>query len=294
MELFREVLLDVRCAGQAQGTKRSAGAQNQRKPLQARLTGKRPSSVGLEANAAFRAYQEEPRARTGGAGRLPSGLFPEDRAVHIVEPNGDLWSYFAVYDGHGGSEAVDFCQTKLHGLVLDELLNVTRTAGEPVGDEVVAEVLSRAFRRVDEQLKLLGTWHCGCTATVVLAHRTASGLRLHSANVGDSRAIVLESGSACRLTRDHRPTDPVEKQRVEAEGGFVANHGRVGGQLAVSRALGDHSLKSCGVTWRPHICAREVPQAGTKAAVTISVCGRGLVQDTVLVIASDGLWDVMC
>lgn len=212
-----------------------------------------------EANAAFRAHMED------------SSVIIDPL---LAEQDGELWGYFAVYDGHGGRQAVDFCETKLHGLVLDELLNVTRMAGEPVADEVVGEVLSRAFRRVDEQLKLLGTWRCGCTATVVLAHRTASGLRLHSANVGDSRAIVLESGSECRLTRDHRPTDPAEIQRVEAEGGFVAR-GRVVGQLGVSRALGDHSLKSVGVTWHPHICTREVPQ------------------DAVLVIASDGLWDVM-
>ncbi|CAE7596554.1 PTC1 [Symbiodinium pilosum] len=212
-----------------------------------------------EANAAFRAHMEDSSVAIDPL---------------LVEQDGEVWGYFAVYDGHGGRQAVDFCEAKLHGLVLDELLNVTRMAGETVADDVVAEVLSRAFRRVDEQLKLLGTWRCGCTATVVLAHRTLTGLRLHAANVGDSRAIVIDSGSESRLTRDHRPTDPAEIQRVEAEGGFVAR-GRVVGQLGVSRALGDHSLKSVGVTWHPHVCTREVAQ------------------DAALVIASDGLWDVM-
>ncbi|CAE7948300.1 PTC1, partial [Symbiodinium sp. KB8] len=224
-----------------------AAPQSRQRPKALRNVPRTTASLcraASEANAAFRAHMED------------SSVIIDPL---LAEQDGELWGYFAVYDGHGGRQAVDFCETKLHGLVLDELLNVTRMAGEPVADEVVGEVLSRAFRRVDEQLKLLGTWRCGCTATVVLAHRTASGLRLHSANVGDSRAIVLESGSECRLTRDHRPTDPAEIQRVEAEGGFVAR-GRVVGQLGVSRALGDHSLKSVGVTWHPHICTREVPQ----------------------------------
>ncbi|CAE7226934.1 PTC1 [Symbiodinium sp. CCMP2456] len=122
------------------------------------------SRAASEANATFRAYHE-------------------DRSVIIdpflVEPNGDAWGYFAVYDGHGGSEAVDAVKAQLHILVLDELVRVTRAG--PVTDAVVAGVLTRAFRRVDEQLKLLGpaTWQCGCTATVVLSHRTAARLRLH-------------------------------------------------------------------------------------------------------------------
>eukprot|EP00439_Symbiodinium_sp_Y106_P082424 s1332_g21.t2 len=144
--------------------------------------------AACEANAAFRDHMED--------------------SYVIIDPffeqHGEHWGYFAIYDGHGGRQAVDFCETKLHGLVLDELRNVTGMAREPVADEVVGEALSRAFRRMDERLKLLGTWRCGCTATVVLARRTASGLRLHSANVGDSRAIVLESGSECRLSQDHR------------------------------------------------------------------------------------------
>ncbi|CAE7518714.1 PTC1 [Symbiodinium natans] len=119
-----------------------------------------------EANAAFRAHMED------------SSVVIDPL---LAEPDGELWGYFAVYDGHGGRQAVDFCEAKLHGLVLDELLNVTRLAGEPVADDTVADVLFRAFRRVDEQLKLLGTWRCGCTATVVLAHRTPAGqMRLHA------------------------------------------------------------------------------------------------------------------
>jgi len=202
----------------------------------------------------------------------------EDSSV-VIDPylagDGDTWAYFAVYDGHGGRQAVDYVEAKLHGIILEELKAAIAAAEDRLTDQAVSDSMSKAFYRVDEQLKPLGTWRCGCTATVVLAHRSAGSLRLHVANVGDSRSIAIDAAnSEWRISRDHRPNDPAEIQRVESEGGFVTR-GRVAGQLGVSRALGDHSLKSVGVTWRPSVCARDATQ------------------DTALVIGSDGLWDAM-
>mmetsp|Transcript_932 Transcript_932/g.2191 ORF Transcript_932/g.2191 Transcript_932/m.2191 type:complete len:95 (-) Transcript_932:150-434(-) len=52
--------------------------------------------------------------------------------------------------------------------------------------------------------------------------------------------------------------------------------GRVAGQLAVSRALGDHHLKTSGVIANPHITTVNLTSA-----------------EQILVIASDGLWDAV-
>jgi serine/threonine protein phosphatase PrpC len=41
------------------------------------------------------------------------------------------------------------------------------------------------------------------------------------ANVGDSRAVVCERGSAKQLTVDHEPHETNERQRIEKHGGFV-------------------------------------------------------------------------
>jgi protein phosphatase 1L len=41
------------------------------------------------------------------------------------------------------------------------------------------------------------------------------------ANVGDSRAVVCEMGSANQLTVDHEPDTTEERQRIEKHGGFV-------------------------------------------------------------------------
>ncbi|CAE8583835.1 unnamed protein product [Polarella glacialis] len=216
--------------------------------------------VAQEANSAFRAHMED----------VAVVLDP----FLLSDIDSDYWSYFAVYDGHGGSQAVDYCESKLHGVILDELRAALGPNGG-ISDDGVAEVMSRSFHRIDDQLKLLGTWRCGCTATVVLAHKTAGGLRLHLANVGDSRCIAIDGNHGeWRLSRDHRPNDPLEIQRIESEGGFVSR-GRVSGQLGVSRALGDHGLKNAGCSWRPFVFARDASN------------------DVALVIGSDGIWDAI-
>lgn len=54
----------------------------------------------------------------------------EDSSV-VIDPfvgdAEDSWGFFAVYDGHGGRQAVDFCEQKLHTTLQDQ------TAGPPCG-----------------------------------------------------------------------------------------------------------------------------------------------------------------
>lgn len=218
------------------------------------------TSLASEPNAQFRSYME-------------------DTSVILDPINascGEQWAIFAVYDGHGGRQAAEFCQTTLHEVALEELRRAQGVQpGSPLTDESVADSLTRAFLSVDEQLRIMGAWRYGCTATLALARRSAAGLRLHVANVGDSRCIAVDAAHRdWRLSVDHRPGDPAETRRVEAAGGFVAR-GRVSGQLGVSRALGDHCLKNQGLTAHPHVSTRDAS------------C------DACLVIASDGLWDAM-
>lgn len=206
-------------------------------------------SCASDPNEQFRSYMED-----GQKVIDPFLLQGEER-----------WGFFAVYDGHGGRQAVDYCEERLHELVRAELQSLSE-------EKDVEAVLQKAFQRIDAELALVGAWRTGCTATVALVHRTASTSALYCANVGDSRAVLYGSVGAKRISNDHRATDPREAARIAEEGGLV-RHGRVGGQLIVSRSLGDHHLKGCGVS-----CIPEVHEC--------SVGG-----DCALVIASDGLWD---
>jgi protein phosphatase PTC1 len=65
---------------------------------------------------------------------------------------------------------------------------------------------------------------------------------LYSANAGDARGVLCRAGKAVRLTYDHKGSDKQEAKRITDAGGFVMS-GRVNGVLAVTRALGDSSMK---------------------------------------------------
>lgn len=95
-----------------------------------------------------------------------------------------------------------------------------------------------------------------------------------TAHVGDSRAIMVTESSSFDLTMDHKPSNPSEKERVELLGGRIIQYGvlRVQGILAVTRSLGDFSL-------RPYVS--NVP--------TVSYYEMSG-DECFLVLASDGLW----
>ena len=139
-----------------------------------------------------------------------------------------------------------------------------------------------AFSKIDKMLATMGAMNCGTTVAVCLCTRATpsptSPVTIHMANAGDSRVVlVCDDGTpARRLSVDHVATDPAEVQRVISVGGTVMNN-RVGGSLAVTRALGDHCLKGdAGVTCDPYYTQHPVGQ-----------------HDKFLVMASDGIWDVI-
>jgi len=219
------------------------------------------TSAAADANEQYREYMED----------------GHKVATLNVRRKGERWSLFAVYDGHGGREVVDYSEAYLHHLIAEEL------EGRPVHGDVggrhdrkeVSLAVARAFTKIDSQLKVQGVSEdCGCTATVMLVQDTAISRTLHVANVGDSKAMLIGGDLAKQMTVDHHTCNSAECLRVEHDGGFIM-HKRVCGVLSVTRALGDHSLKDSGVSCVPDVMACKVE--GARA----------------MVIASDGLWDVM-
>ena len=93
---------------------------------------------------------------------------------------------------------------------------------------------------------------CGTTATVCLLR---SGIELVVGHVGDSRATLCREGQHVRLTHDHSPELPKERNRIHESGGRVLKSSlgksRVMGRLDMSRSIGDVDLKPYGVTAEP-------------------------------------------
>lgn len=134
------------------------------------------------------------------------------------------------------------------------------------------------------------------------------------ANAGDSRAVMARNGrQTVPLSHDHKPDDAEEDRRVRLAGGFVAG-GRVEGDLAVSRGLGDFRFKDMSVVME----AESVPEGAFdyESGETTQIAGalRRTVtkpshqkvspvpelifidrlpdKDEFVLIACDGIWDV--
>jgi len=97
---------------------------------------------------------------------------------------------------------------------------------------------------------------------------------LYSANAGDARGVLCRAGKAVRLTYDHKGSDKQEAKRITDAGGFMMS-GRVNGVLAVTRSLGDSSMKEFVV--------------GSPYTTETELCE----DDEFLILACDGLWDVI-
>lgn len=173
--------------------------------------------------------------------------------------SGEVVGLFGVFDGHGGPNAADYVRSNLFVNVLQH--------NKFTSD--LKSAIEESYESTDSQY----SGYDGCTAiTAVL-----KGQRLLVANVGDSRAVLCRAGRAVPMSIDHKPNTKEERRRIESAGGVVVWAGtwRVGGVLAVSRAFGDRPLKRFVIA-TPDVKDEMLDE-----------------QDEFLVLASDGLWDVL-
>ena len=97
----------------------------------------------------------------------------------------------------------------------------------------------------------------------------------YCANIGDTKAVLINKERIKRISYDDRATDKNEIERVKKMGGIIFG-GRVFGNLMLTRAFGDYELKQYGVICNPHISKNEID-----------------IDDKYIIIASDGVWDVI-
>ena len=75
------------------------------------------------------------------------------QSSHVVETDN---GYFAIFDGHAGTFAADWCGKKLHVLLEDMIRKYPNTP--------IPELLDQTFTTVDQQLEKLPLKNSGCTA----------------------------------------------------------------------------------------------------------------------------------
>ncbi|KAK1267108.1 putative protein phosphatase 2C 12 [Acorus gramineus] len=149
-----------------------------------------------------------------------------------------------------------------------------------------------AFKAMDKDLKNQIDLDCSCSGSTAVTI-IKQGKELIIANLGDSRAVlgtISEEGylMAVQLTTDLKPNLPQEAERIKKSNGrvfalrdepnihrvWLPNENFPG--LAMARAFGDLHLKNYGVIAVPQISCRSLTS-----------------RDQFLVLATDGVWDVL-
>ena len=227
----------------------------------------------------------------------------QDDYIFLHEENSILC---ALFDGHGkeGKKIANFCTSFLARFHSKNILDFQQNP---------EETLTRMLHKCDEKLKRGKIRDEMAGSTAVAVYITETGV--YSASLGDSRAIIATVHEKdipvpkpthkyykqvtprrhlkpVPLTTDQKPNHEDEFARIKAAGGSVEqitdNYGkRVGPYrvwipgrdhpgLAMSRSIGDRIAKSVGVIATP-------------------VCHNFSLYETdqFIVIASDGVWDVM-
>ncbi|PRP74396.1 hypothetical protein PROFUN_10294 [Planoprotostelium fungivorum] len=202
----------------------------------------------------------------------------EDQNLILAKPNllfnlnrAPVQAYYGIYDGHSGKLAAEYARTHLHSNIFDEF-----STGLAWSEENLVAALQKGYLRTNVEFNQLAgknSINSGTTAASIIVW----GDKLFVANVGDSEVVISRGGVATVLTHSHLPDKPEEKERIQRLGGIVVHYGtwRVNGLLSVSRSIGDNGLDKLVIA-DPYVAVVE----RTK-------------EDEFLIMATDGLWDVI-
>ncbi|KAJ4781548.1 Protein phosphatase 2C family protein [Rhynchospora pubera] len=197
--------------------------------------------------------------------------------------HGKTYDFYAVYNGHGGCQIALECRARMHLIVAEEVARRWPMIGSESG--CWEDTMVESFKRLDSEVAASQEltmddgvepgWSKTIGSTALVA--VVGEKMIIVANCGASRAVLCRGGSSVTLSSDHKPNRPEEMQKIEEAGGKVMESDgyRVRGVLTASRSIGDHNLKPCVI--------RE-PE--------VSIMER-LEEDEFLILASDGLWDVI-
>lgn len=198
---------------------------------------------------------------------------------------------FAVLDGHGGADV----SKVVSWLLVQEMESYAQERQRNHHKVCLREVFETCLPLLDEKLNngpfglgrvlpplmhpflLMGS--TGVVAAVDFANR-----EVITANIGDSRAMLIRNGKAIPLTEDHKPEDTKERTRILEAGGRVVKMGpchRIDGSLNLSRAFGDFSLKA----------NKSLPPSKQKVIAVPDVTQTPFQDEDLLLVGCDGLFE---
>mmetsp|Transcript_16821 Transcript_16821/g.30067 ORF Transcript_16821/g.30067 Transcript_16821/m.30067 type:complete len:494 (+) Transcript_16821:5656-7137(+) len=254
-------------------------------------------------------------------GQDPHDIYPKECQDLCFVVSDAQYVLLGLYDGHGmhGQEVVNFCSD-----TTKRYFRTRKTEMQNDPQRFLTEVTEKCDTDVKKPSSNIDVNQSGTTEVLVLIAKN----KLTCASVGDSRAIlasvnsntdspapyantdgeerkVLKSIKTTRqsivniplypiqLTKDQKPEDPEERERISKSGGTVSRitdpHGNKIGPyrvwkrnegfpgLAMSRSIGDKTGSEVGIIATPVTTEYNLKPG----------------QDLFIVAASDGVWDVM-
>ena len=234
-------------------------------------------------------------------------------------PDPEEYGFFAVYDGHCGSQASQYLQDNLH----------QRISLHPNYPGDIETALAQTCVSIDNEFLDLceeRKWYSGSTALGVVLRDD----KLYMFNIGDCMAVLCRgNGVASVMNTPHKPGQPEEEKRIKKANGWITEEKelymgrlhrmdlsdpvvrdkaqkvtwvvihRVCGELAVSRSIGDPDYKR----FLPHANVDALfnwPDDHNESFAADLVIPDPEVKvfdlsksDEFFIIASDGLWDVV-
>lgn len=200
----------------------------------------------------------------------------EDRFCILVSfPNNNQnKSIFAIFDGHGGYQISNY--------LMDNFLNFFNKISEKYNNQNYEKILEKTFSHCDDEIKKIqGSQKMGSTATIILLVKEMDQILgkqkvIYCANLGDSNCRLFNCHGYKKITYEHRCSDEMEEKRIKKGNGSIIN-GRIGGNISVTRSLGDYNMRDYGLISEPYI-------------------NKVLFNDNeknFLVLATDGVWDFL-
>ena len=182
------------------------------------------------------AYREDPNLK------FRQSMEDKGKSIDGFNNNNDS-GVFCIFDGHGGNEASTFLQKNIVNYLREYSSNLNLD-------------LDLIFQKLDQNFLNENYNQIGSTACIIYITKeysiTNSKKILYCANIGDTRAVLINSSNIKRLSYDDRATDKNESERIKNLGGVIFG-GRVFGNLMLTRAFGDYELKKYMELFVSHI-----------------------------------------
>jgi len=213
--------------------------------------------------------------------------------------------FYGVFDGHLGNLASKFAASSFYNQLKGRFSTIDDDvlSNDESWKDIVEQKFNEAFEDSHDQFMQVvrvspGGVHDQSGTTATILYVTAEAILV--ANIGDSRAVLSRGGSyssnerptAIQLTVDHVASNEQEQIQVKNRGGYIKMGGgidRVNGILAVTRTIGDADLVAV-LSRKPHVTALSRSEVREMCR---NPDGNNLSFPCFVVLASDGLWDVM-